>query len=438
VSSDDRAGTFLWKVFSDLFVYSAAMVPEISDRIVEIDRAMRWGYANKLGPFELWDALGFRYVVDRLEKEGRALPANIQALRKAGAASLYRHCHEGGQPKNLYFDFPKNDYYEIEERPGIVVLSGRKRARGTVRQNPGASLVDLGDGVVCVEFHSKMNSIGEDTIAMLYAGLEELDKNFDAMVIGNDGENFSVGANLMMMLLGAQEGEWDELNAAIHRFQQVNMALKYASKPVVAAPFARTLGGGCEIVLHTARAQASAELYMGLVEAGVGLIPGGGGCKELLLRLHDPRRVFELIGYAKVSMSAEEAKKLGLLHRLDHVSMNPERLIGDAKSLALALAHDYAPPHPHNRIKLSGENGFSLLKLGLWTLRKGNYISDYDVVVGEKLAKVLTGGNLTGEPEVTEQNLLDLEREAFLSLCGNPKTQERMQHMLRTGKPLRN
>jgi 3-hydroxyacyl-CoA dehydrogenase len=241
-----------------------------------------------------------------------------------------------------------------------------------------------------------------------------------------------------MVLLAAQEQEWDELNAAINRFQQVNMALKYAPKPVIAAPFARTLGGGCEIVLHTTRAQASAETYMGLVEVGVGLIPGGGGCKELLLRHHDPRRVFELIGYAKVSSSAEEAKKLGLLHHLDDITMNPERLLGDAKVLALALAHNYAPPHPYNHIKLSGDSGYSLLKIGLWSLRKGDYISDYDVVVGEKLAKVLTGGNLTGEPMVTEQYLLDLEREAFLSLCGNPKTQERMQHMLKTGKPLRN
>lgn len=438
VSTDDRAGTFLWNVFRDLFLYSAGMVPEISDRIVEIDRAMRWGYANKLGPFELWDALGFSGVVERIEKEGKPLPPNVEAMRSAGAASLYLHTAENRQPRNLYFDFLKTGYEPIEERPGILVLSDLKRACRTIRENPGASLVDLGDGVVCLEFHSKMNSIGEDTITMCYAGLEELEKNFDAMVVANEGENFSVGANLMLMLLGAQEGEWDELGAAVHHFQQMNMALKYAPKPVVSAPFARTLGGGCEIVLHSSRAQASAELYMGLVEVGVGLIPGGGGCKELLQRLHDPRRVFELIGYAKVSSSAEEARKLGLLHRLDSVSMNPERLIGDAKALALSLVNNYAPPNPQALIKLSGESGYSLLRLGLWSMRAGNYISDYDVVVGEKLAKILTGGNLTGEPMVTEQYLLDLEREAFLSLCGNPKTQERMQYMLKTGKPLRN
>jgi len=258
------------------------------------------------------------------------------------------------------------------------------------------------------------------------------------MVIANEGENFSVGANLMMVLLAAQEGEWDELNRAIHRFQQANMALKYAAKPVVSAPFARTLGGGCEIVLHSTRAQASAETYIGLVEVGVGLIPGAGGCKELLLRLKDPRRVFELIGYAKVSSSAEEAKKLGLLDRADSISMNPERLIGDAKALALSLVPRYAPGVPRTDVKVAGENGFALLKIGAWSMRQGHFISDHDVLIAEKLGYVLTGGRLTGEQTVSEQYLLDLEREAFLSLCGHPKTQERMGYMLKTGKPLRN
>jgi 3-hydroxyacyl-CoA dehydrogenase len=258
------------------------------------------------------------------------------------------------------------------------------------------------------------------------------------MVIANQGENFSVGANLMMVLLAAQEGEWDELNAAIHRFQQVNMALKYAPIPVVAAPFARSLGGGCEIPLHCARVQASAELYMGLVEVGVGLIPGGGGCKEMLLRLGDARRAFELIGMAKVSSSADEARVFGFLNGTDHISMNADRLIGDAKHLALALARDYAPGNPRTDIKVGGEGTFAMLKLGAWTMRQGGYISDHDVLVAEKIANILSGGRLTGEPTVSEQYLLDLEREAFLSLCGNPKTQERMQFMLKTGKPLRN
>jgi 3-hydroxyacyl-CoA dehydrogenase len=396
-------------------------VPEISDRIVEIDRAMRWGYGHKLGPFELWDALGFDYVVRRLEKEGRGVPDGVR-----GAEGLYRGA--------TYFDFATADYRALEPRPGIVVLKDRR----VVRENPGASLIDLGEGVLCVEFHSKMNTIGEDNIAMLYAGLDELERNFEAMVIGNQGDHFSVGANLMMVLLAAQEGEWDELDALVRRFQQVNMALKYAPKPVVAAPFGQTLGGGCEIVLHAARVQASAELYMGLVETGVGLIPAGGGCKEMVVRMQDPRKAFELIGYAKVSTSAEEARSLGLLQKADAVSMNPERLIGDAKALALSLVNGYVPGTPRTEIRVGGEAVFALLKLGVWTARQGHFISDYDAVIGEKLAHVISGGRLTGEQTVSEQYLLDLEREAFLSLCGNAKTQERMAHTLKTGKPLRN
>jgi 3-hydroxyacyl-CoA dehydrogenase len=438
VKGTDRVGTFLWQLYSDLFLYSAERVPEISDRIVEIDRAMRWGYAHKLGPFELWDALGFEDVCKRLEAEHRQIPENIQKARKAGAKSLYRFADSGGNPGTEYFDLNRAEYQKLEERPGLLVLSDLKRARGVVKQNAGASLVDLGDGVLCVEFHSKMNALGEDQFGMLYAGLAETEKHFEAMVVANQGENFSVGANLVMALLAAQEGEWDELAGAIHRFQQVNMAMKYAKKPVVAAPFSRSLGGGCEIPLHCARIQASAETYMGLVEVGVGLIPGGGGCKEMVLRLGDARRAFEVIGMAKVSSSAEDARQIGFLTAADGVSMNPNRLIGDAKELALNLARDYRPGAPRTDIKVGGESAFALLKLGAWTMQQSGYISDYDVVVAEKLANVLTGGRLTGEPLVSEQYLLDLEREAFLSLCGNPKTQERMQYMLKTGKPLRN
>src|SRR5579875_328473 len=438
VKSDDRVGSFLWRLYSDLFLYSAEMVPQISDRIVEIDRAMRWGYAHKLGPFELWDALGFEDVCRRLEAEQREIPENIQKMRRAGAASLYRAADSDGRPGTEYFDLVCTRYAALEQRPGIVSLSDLKRARGVVKQNAGASLIDVGDGVLCVEFHSKMNSLGEDQISMLQAGLEETQKNFEAMIIANQGENFSVGANLMLVLLAAQEGEWDELNAAIYRFQQVNMALKYAPKPVVAAPFARSLGGGCEIPLHCAAVQASAETYMGLVEVGVGLIPAGGGCKEMLLRLKDPRRAFELIGMAKVSSSAEEARQFGFLSQGDHVSMNPNRLIGDAKARALELARDYTPGRPRTDIKAGGESAFAMLKLGAWAMHKGGYITDYDLVVAEKLANVLSGGRFTGEQTVSEQHLLDLEREAFLSLCGQAKTQERMQYMLKTGKPLRN
>jgi 3-hydroxyacyl-CoA dehydrogenase len=436
--SDDRASRFLWKVLSDYFLYCAAMIPEISDRMVEIDRAMRWGYGHKLGPFELWDAIGFLEVVSRLERERRAVPTSIKDALARGIIALYRPPEAHGPATAEYFDFRAKSYQPIEPRPGILNLHHLKRTHGVVLENSGASLIDLGGGVLCVEFHSKLNTLGEDNVGMVFAGLEETNRNFDAMVIANEGEVFSAGANLMLVLLAAQEEEWDDLNFAVQRFQQMNMALKYAAKPVVAAPFSRVLGGGCELALHCTRAQASAETYIGLVEVAVGLIPAGGGCKELLVRLHDPLKIFELIGYAKVSTSGEEAKKLGLLHRADPISMNPERLVFDAKALALSLVPSYAPSAPRNDIKVGGESAYAMMKLGAWTARQGNFISDYDMLVGEKLAHILSGGRLTGEQTVSEQYLLDLEREAFLSLCGHPKTRERMQYMLKTGKPLRN
>jgi len=434
--SDDRAGRFLWKVLSDYFVYCAQMIPEISDRMVEIDRAMRWGYGHKLGPFELWDAVGFLAVVSRLETQHRALPANIKEAVAQGITELY---HPPDQQRGVteYFDFRSKGYLPIEPRPGIFTLRDRKLSHGVVLENAGASLIDVGDGVLCVEFHSKLNTLGEDAIGMLQAGMEETDRNFDAMIIANEGETFSAGANLMLVLLMAQEGEWDDLNLAVQRFQQMNLALKYAAKPVVAAPFSRALGGGCEIVLHCTRAQASAETYIGLVEVAVGLIPAGGGCKELLARLKDPLRIFDLIGFAKVSTSAEDARKLGLLHRSDAISMNPERLIGDAKALALSLVPNYSHAAPAS-IAVQGESAYAMMKLGAWSARQGNFITDYEVIIAEKLAHILSGGRLSGAQTVTEQYLLDLEREAFLSLCGNPKTQERMQYMLKTGKALRN
>src|SRR5579863_2204227 len=438
IALDDKVGRFLWQLLSDHVRYAAHMLPEISDRIVEIDRAMRWGYANTLGPFELWDALGFEATAQRIASEGRELPQQVLLMLGTGAKSFYRPADSAGQPRTEYFDLLAAKYREIEPRPGITLLTDVKRARGVVKKNPGASLIDLGDGVLCCEFHSKANAMGDDIMHMVRAGLAELETNFDAMVIGNQGENFSAGANLMMVLLAAQEQEWDDLNAAIKSFQQMNMALKYAPKPVVAAPFGLALGGGCELPLHSTRIQASAELYMGLVEVGVGLIPAGGGCKEILLRSHDIKKIFEQIGFAKVSTSAVEARQFRYLRDGDGVSMNPERLIDDAKHLALSLVPGYAAGAPRADITVSGDEGFALMKMGVWMAQQGGYISAYDAVIGEKLAYVLSGGRLTGTPKVSEQYLLDLEREAFLSLCGRQETQQRIQHMLKTGKPLRN
>jgi 3-hydroxyacyl-CoA dehydrogenase len=438
VAGTDRVGTFLWSLYSDLFVYCAERIPEISDRCVEIDRAMKWGYAHKYGPFELWDALGFEAVCKRLEAEKRNIPANIEAMRKAGATSFYATNDHGGNPGAKYFNLGSAAFADLEERKGVTVIADLKRARGVVKSNPGASLVDLGDGVVCVEFHSKMNSLGEDIFAMMQAGIEAIEGGgYDALVIANQGQDFCVGANLAMALMAAQEEEWDDLNLGIHRFQQLNMRLKYASKPVVVAPFARTLGGGCEIQLHASKVQAAAEVYMGLVEVGVGLIPGGGGTKEMIARLKDPRKCFEIIGMAKVSSSADDAKAIGLLARDAGISMNTERLVADAKEAALALVPGYTAPNA-KPIKVGGAPAKALLNVGLWSMRQGGYISDYDVEVGKKLAHILSGGDLSGESEVSEQYLLDLEREAFLSLCGSKKTQDRMAHMLKTGKPLRN
>lgn len=435
-TQNDRASNLVWKLLADVFLYSASMIPEIADRVVEIDRAMRWGYGHALGPFEMWDALGFRETADRLEKEGRDLPSNVVEMRRAGASGFYE------RPENSrvtrYFDIAANAFRDLEARRGILVLSDARRSGGVVQRNPGASLVDVGDGVLCIEFHSKMNALGDDAVAMLHAGIAETERNFEAMIVANEGTTFSAGANLMMILLAAQEGDWDELNTAVHRFQQCTMALKYAPKPVVAAPFAQVLGGGAEVVMHCARSQASAELYMGLVEVGVGLIPAGGGCKEMLSRLRDPRRIFELIGLAKVSTSAEEARELGLLHKADRITMNPERLIQDAKQTALALASSYAPGAPRTDIAVSGEAGYAAMKLGAWMMRQGAFISDHDVVIAEKLAHILSGGRTAAPGMVSEQQLLDLEREAFLSLCGMPKTQERIAYMLKNGKPLRN
>ena len=438
VSFDDKAGRFVWELLSEHLLYAAHMVPEISDRIVEIDRAMRWGYAHEMGPFEIWDALGFEETAKRISASGRMLPENVLRMLGSGAKGFYQAADQDGCPHTEYYDLASSGYREMEDRPGVVLLRDVKRARGVVKKNAGASLIDLGDGVLCCEFHSKANAMGDDIVGMVKTGLAELQANFSAMVIGNQGENFSAGANLLMLLLTAQEQEWDELDAAIQRFQQMNMALKYSSKPVVAAPFGLALGGGCELPMHCTRVQAPAELYMGLVEVGVGLIPAGGGCKELLARGTDPKKSFEQIGFAKVSGSAADARDLGYLREGDGISMNPERLLDDAKQLALSLVPGYAPGAPRTDITVSGEEGYALLKMGVWMAQQGGFISDYDAVIGEKLAHILSGGRLSGTPQVSEQYLLDLEREAFLSLCGRKETQARIQAMLKTGKVLRN
>lgn len=449
VWSKERAGSFLWKTISRTLVYSANRIPEIADTVVEVDRAMRWGFGWELGPFEIWDAIGVEKSVTRLAQEGQGVPANVQKMLEAGATSFYKR--ENGQ--QFYYDFASGAYVPLADSPGTIVLKSLKDRTGVIKKNPGASLIDLGDGVACLEFHSKMNAIGGDTLQMVKQALAEVEKNFVGLVVGNQGQNFCVGANLMLMLMEAQEENWEELDMMARVFQNSTMSLRYSPKPVVVAPFNMVFGGGCEMVLHGDRVRAAAETYIGLVEVGVGIIPAGGGTKEMLMRALDSipqgandidpfpfvKRAFETIALAKVATSADEARGYGFLSADDSISMNTDRLIADAKKEVLALAASgYVPPAQRTDILALGLPALATLKLGIHQMKRGGYISDHDSLIGEKLARILTGGDLNHPTRVSEQYLLDLEREAFLSLAGTRKTQERIAHMLKTGKPLRN
>jgi 3-hydroxyacyl-CoA dehydrogenase len=427
-------------------VYAARRIPEIADAVLDVDCAMRWGFGWELGPFEIWDAIGVKTMAKRLEQAGKPLPPLVARLLASGE-SFY----QASQGRVAYFDLSSGGYRHLPEPEGILILGSLKERSGVLAKNAGASLIDLGDGVLCCEFHTKMNAIGADIVAMLQKGLERLHSDFDAMVIANQAENFSVGANLMLLLVAAQEQEWDEIHQAVRQFQNVNLAIKYAPRPVVAAPQGMALGGGCELTLHAPRVHAAAEAYLGLVETGVGLIPAGGGTKEMLIRAieraaggeeidfyHALKPVFETIALGKVSTSAEEARDLGYLRRGDLVAMNRNRLVADAKQTALAMVRaGYRPPAPAE-IRVLGECFLAAATLAIHMMLRGEYITEYDAVVARKLANVLAGGRLSEPQTVSEQYILDLEREAFVSLCGEPKTQQRMAHTLKTGKPLRN
>jgi len=449
VWSKDRAGAFLWKTFSRTLRYASNRIPEIADTVVEVDLAMRWGFNWELGVFEIWDAIGVEKSVARMKEENQKIPANVQRMLDAGATSFYKT--ENGQ--RFFFDFASAEYVPINEPPGVIILKSIKERAGVVKKNAGASLVDIGDNVACLEFHSKMNALGGDTIEMIGKSLSEVEKNFAGLVVGNQGAYFSVGANLMLILMEAQEENWEDIDLMVRAFQNAMMSLRYSSVPVVVAPFGLVPGGGCEVVLHADRVRASAETYIGLVEVGVGLIPAGGGTKEMLLRAMDSipkdmpdadsfphlKRAFETIALAKVATSAEEARTLGFLREDDSVSMNADRLIADAKQEVLALASSgYIEPQPRTDILALGLPALATLKLGIHQMKRGGFISDYDALIGERLARIMTGGDLNHATRVNEQYLLDLEREAFLSLVGERRTQERMAHMLKTGKPLRN
>jgi 3-hydroxyacyl-CoA dehydrogenase len=460
----DKAGAFLWSALSDLWTYSANRVPEISDSIVEIDRAMRLGFNWEVGPFELWDAVGVHATVARMKKEGKAVAANVEKLLASGEKFWYADDLKSPSGRK-YWDLKTENWRPVRVPAGVWSVAVAKKSNGVVKKNSGASLVDLGEGVGCIEFHSKMNALGGDIVGFILQTLKPggAGDNFDAFVITNDATNFSVGANLMLLLMSVQEEEWDEVDLAIRQFQGMTQAIKFSPKPVVAAAFGLCLGGGTEISLHAAARQPHAELYTGLVEVGVGLLPGGGGCKEMLLHAVDSataarggkisgdalagsiemleamKRAFETIATAKVATSAQEARACGFLGDTDRISMNRERVLSDAKARALELAGaGYEPPVPRNDIPAPGENLLATLKMGVHLMRQGDYITDYEVKLGAKIAEVLCGGNVTPGTPVSEQYILDLEREGFKSLCGEKKTQERIQYTLKTGKALRN
>ena len=383
--SRDRAATFVSELLTSISDYAAARIPEICDESETVDRAMRWGFAWDIGPFEL----------SKILKGEPVAPASF--LKK----------------------------------------------QVVIRENPGASLRDLGDGVACLEFHSKMNTIGNDIISLLFTSLDEVNADFEGLVIGNDGQNFSAGANLMLLMMEAVEGNWDEIDFMVRTFQRATQAIRFNAKPVVTAPFALTLGGGCEIAMAGARAQASAETYIGLVEVGAGLIPAGGGTTEMLRRAAPGgaarvREAFENIGLAKVSTSAEDARRLRYLRPEDGITMNPDRLIYDAKAVVKALAATgYRPPTPAE-LPAFGQSLAAEIKLGVYLMRQAGHITDYEAQIARKLAHVICGGDVTRPSTAPEQYFLDLEREAFVSLCGEQKTLARMEHLLKKGKVLRN
>ncbi len=472
VEADEPAGEFAWKLTKKFMLYSANLIPEIADDIVNVDRAMKWGFNWKLGPFETWDAVNLKKSVKKMKDEGETIPAWIDEMLSNGFKSFYTEdvygnvlyycifdkCYKPVQVSAEKIDLPvKNLNYIIkgnklvESDPAPIVLSALKKQNKVVKGNDDGSLIDLGDGVVCLEMHSPRMAISPSFTEFIFEAVEETEKNFVAMVVGNQAENFCVGANVALVMMAAQGGEWGMLDGAVKNFQDAVMALKYSGFPVVAAPHGMTLGGGMEICVHCNRIQAAAETYMGQVEMGVGLIPGGGGNKELLIRyiegvptgipvnmLPIVQKPFEYIAMARIAFNAREAQELKYLRATDKMSINKDYLINDAKQTALAMVIEgFEKPIP-KPIKVLGKEGIAAYKAGLQTMRWGNYISDHDMKIAGEIAFALCGGEVDPGTMVSEQYMLDIEREAFIRLCGEEKTHERITAILTTGKPLRN
>ncbi len=449
-AEEDRAGQFIWATTAFGLNYAAHVMPEVADDIISVDNANKWGFNHELGPFEIWDALGVAESVERMEAEGMTVVPWVKEMLAAGHTSFY----EKKNGRLHYYDPSSKDYVAAEADPRIIVLKGVKAdERRVIASNLSASLVDIGDGVLCLEAHSKMNALDEDIFKLAIRAREELEKDWVGLVVGNQGEHFGVGANLFMVAVAAQQGEWERLEETVRMMQDVLMDFRYSPRPVVSAPFGMTLGGGAEMMMGSSAICAAAESYIGQVEAGVGLVPAGGGCKELVRRVVSPvvkhtpnadplpfmQRIFETIALAKVSASAEEARQWGFLTPADRIVMNRDHLLHEAKHMVLELAESgYRPPVRGKEIWAMGANGLAALEVLVWGMKEAGYASEHDALVANKTAYILCGGKLTRPQWVDPQYILDLEREAFLSLLGEQKTIDRIWHMLNTGKPLRN
>jgi 3-hydroxyacyl-CoA dehydrogenase len=444
LAEDDKAAQLVKALTYQSFQYASTLLPEVADTPKPLDDAVRWGFMHEAGPFETWDMLGVAGTLEVMKTEGYAPADWVESMLKSGKETFYQYENEA---KVGVYNVTKQDYVRIERTPGLVLL----KEQTEISKNAGATLYDMGDGVACVEFHTKMNALDDDIFDITIEALDRLENEFDGLVIGNEADNFSAGANLFMVVVAAQQGMWDTLDEAIRKLQGLNMRMRYSPKPVVVAPAGMALGGGCEVTMHSSRSVAAHETYIGLVELGAGVIPAGGGTKEYMRRLINPamrvpdaevlpflQKTFLQIGQAKVATSAAEARQMGILGPADRVVMNRDRLLTEAKQEVLNMvATGYVPPAPE-QIYAAGRDSQGALRIGAWSFNAGGYITDYDLHIAQKLAYVMTGGALSKAQWVSEGYILDLEREAFLSLCGEEKTQARMWSLLQTGKPLRN
>jgi len=442
VGAGDKGAEFAWKNLRDTLIYAVNRIPEIADDIVNIDNAMKWGFNWELGPFEMLDAIGVQHFIKRADKDGVAVPERIRAVE-----SFYRF-NESGEKE--FYDLTKGSYFSVPVKEGQINLEILKKAGKVVEKNANCSVLDLGDGVFGFEFHSKMNAISGDILAMTHKAIKRAEDEGVGLVLGNRGANFSVGANLMLLAVALAEGAYDDIHMVLRAFQRATMAVKYAKVPVVAAPFNMTLGGGCEFCLHSDSINAYAETYMGLVEIGVGLLPAGGGTKEMCVRAVELAKQydtdvqpfifkhFKQIAMAQVSMGAAELKGMGYMRAGDSISMDVDSLIGDAKQKVLALAVNYRPGSPLQNIPAPGRNIAASIKSQLWNMKMGDFVTEYEAEMGGIIAETICGGDVNPGTLVSEDYLLQLERDNFLKLCGNKKTAQRIQHMLKTGKPLRN